>query len=131
MMVMKTTSFKLDAELLKQIKIRATEKEVTQSELVSIYLTNGLKYDFSQNDLNILEFLNINSINHLDKIKENFEIPETLKYNPQKEDKPITEEKIIFEDEGGKDIFSDVMGIVSSPTRTNSVELKKEAYNRR
>lgn len=128
---MKTTSFKLDAELLKQIKIRATEKEVTQSELVSIYLTNGLKYDFSQNDLNILEFLNINSINHLDKIKENFEIPETLKYNPQKEDKPITEEKIIFEDEGGKDIFSDVMGIVSSPTRTNSVELKKEAYNRR
>ena len=37
---------------------------------------------------------------------------------------------ILFEDEGGTDIFNKVMGIVSSPTRTNSVELKKETYNR-
>lgn len=74
--------------------------------------------------------LNIENKNHLDKIKENFEVPEMLKYDSNKENKPITENKIVFEDEGGKDIFSDVLGIVSSPTRTNSVELKKETYNR-
>jgi len=129
-MVTKTTSFKLDIELLKQIKIRATEKEVTQSELVTIYLKNGLKYDLSENDLNIIQFLNSQPQNHLNKLKENFEVPEMLKYNPEKENKPLTEENIIFEDEGGTDIFSNVMGIVTSPTRTDSVELKKETYNR-
>lgn len=129
-MVMKTTSFKLDVELLKQIKIRATEKEITQSELVTFYLKNGLKYDFSEEDLKILKLLKIKSMNHMDKLKENFEMPDSLKYNPEKENKPVTEEKIIFDDEGGADIFSDVMGIVSSPDRTNSVELKKESYYR-
>jgi len=54
-----------------------------------------------------------------------------LKYNPEKENKPITENKIIFEDESGIDIFKNVIGIVSSPTKTNSVKMKKEAYSRR
>lgn len=129
-MVTKTTSFKLDSELLKQIKIRATEKDLTQSELVTIYLKNGLKYDLSENDLNIIQFLNSQSHNHLNKLKKDFEVPEMLKYDPKKENKPITEEDIVFEDEGGTDIFNKVMGIVSSSTRTNSVELKKETYNR-
>lgn len=129
-MVMKTTSFKLDSDLLKQIKLRAIEKEITQSELITIYLKNGLKYDLSENSLNIIQFLNTNSKNHLDKLKEDFEVPEMLLYNPKKENKPITEEQIILEDEGGTDIFSDVLGIVSSPTITNSVELKKETYDR-
>ena len=43
--MIKTTSFKLDSELLKRIKIKATEKEITQSELVTTYLLNGLKQD--------------------------------------------------------------------------------------
>lgn len=129
-MVTKTTSFKLDNDLLKQIKIRAAEKDITQSELVTIYLKNGLRYDLSENDLNIIQFLNSQSKNHLSKIKEDFEVPEMLEYDPEKENKPLTEENIIFEDEGGTDIFSSVMGIVSSPTRTDSVELKKETYNR-
>ena len=129
-MVTKTTSFKLDTDLLKQIKIRATEKEITQSELVTIYLKNGLKYDLSENDLNIIQFLNSQSKNHLNKLKKDFEVPEILKYDSKKENKSITEENILFEDEGGTDIFSNVIGIVSSPNRTNSVELKKETYNR-
>lgn len=129
-MVKKTISFKLDTDLLNQIKIRATEKGVTQSELVTIYLKNALRYDLSEDDLNIIQFLNSQSKNHLDKLKEDFEVPEMLNYDPKKENKPITEENIIFEDEGGMDIFSNVMGFVSSPTRTNSVELKKESYNR-
>ena len=129
-MVMKTTSFKLDSELLKQLKIRATEKEITQSELVTFYLKNSLKYDFSEEDLKILKLLNIKSRNHMDKLKQNFEMPNKLKYNPQKENKPVTKKQVIFEDEGGADIFSEVIGIVSSPNQTNSVELKKESYNR-
>ena len=108
-MVTKTTSFKLDSELLKQIKIRATEKDLTQSELVTIYLKNGLKYDLSENDLNIIQFLNSQSHNHLNKLKKDFEVPEMLKYDPKKENKPITEEDVVFEDEGGTDIFNKVI----------------------
>ncbi|MBE6493974.1 MAG: hypothetical protein E7Z84_05130 [Methanosphaera stadtmanae] len=74
-MVMKTTSFKLDSELLKQIKIRAAEKDMTQSELVTFYLKNGLKYDFSEDNLEILNFLNIKSNNHLERIIDEFEVP--------------------------------------------------------
>lgn len=83
----------------------------------------------SEEDLKIRNFSIIKSKNHLEKIKENFEVPEMLKYDNNKENKPITENKIEFEDEGGKDIFTDVLGIVSSPTRTNSIELKKENYS--
>jgi hypothetical protein len=74
--------------------------------------------------------LNHETKDHLEKIKNDFKIPDVLKYNPKKENKPITEEKIIFEDEGGTDIFTDIIGIVSSPERTNSVELKRETYDR-
>ena len=124
-MVTKSTSFKLDTDLLKQIKIRATENEITQSELVTTYLKNGLKYDLSESEYKLIEFLNHDRKDHLEKIKNDFKIPDVLKYDSKKENKPITEEKIIFDDEGGTDIFSDVIGIVSSPERTNSVELKK------
>ena len=130
--MIKTTSFKLDSELLKRIKIKATEKEITQSELVTTYLLNGLKQDetVSNIDISVLENkLNIKSENHLDKI--DFEVPDMLKYNPNKISKPINEAQIILENDDNSDnndIFSSVMGIVSSPTRTNSVELKKELY---
>lgn len=67
----------------------------------------------------------------LEKLKDDFEVPEILKYNPEKENKPITEENILFEYEGCKDVFTPVLGIVSSPTRTNSVKLKKERWNRK
>ena len=127
--MIKTTSFKLDSELLKRIKIKATEKEMTQSELVTAYLLNGLKQDESVSNINISALekkLNIKTENYLENI--DFEVPEQLKYNPNKINKPITEEQIIFENDDNPDIFSAVMGIVSSPTRTNSVELKKELY---
>lgn len=131
--MIKTTSFKLDSELLKRIKIKATEKEVTQSELVTRYLINGLKQDENSALADISELekkLAINVENKLDTI--DFEVPDMLKYNPKKESKPITEEPIVLENDNpkGKDIFNEVRGIVSSPNRTNSVELKKETYNR-
>ena len=131
--MIKTTSFKLDSELIKRIKIKATEKEITQSELVTTYLLNGLKQDehTSQTKISDLEKkLNIKTKNHFDNI--DFEVPEMLKYNSTKESKPITKEPIILENDNpnGKDIFSDVIGIVNSPVRTNSVELKKSTYNR-
>jgi len=44
-MVLKTTSFKLDSELLKEIKIKATQREITQAELITEYLKQGLKND--------------------------------------------------------------------------------------
>lgn len=126
--MIKTTSFKLDSELLKRIKIKATEKEITQSELVTTYLLNGLKQDenVSHTDISELEKkLNIKSENHIDNI--DFEIPDMLKYNPNKINKPINEEQVTLENENvSNDMFTTVMGIVSSPTRTNSVELKKK-----
>ena len=110
--MIKTTSFKLDSELLKRIKIKATEKEITQSELVTTYLLNGLKQDetVSNVDISILEKkLNIKSENHLDNI--DFEVPDMLKYNPNKISKPINEEPIILENDDNsdnKDIFTAV-----------------------
>ena len=44
-MVLKTTSFKLDTEIMKKLKIKATQKEITQTELVHRYLEYGLKND--------------------------------------------------------------------------------------
>lgn len=44
-MVIKSNTFKLDSELLKQIKLKAIEKEITQSELITKYLEYGLKHD--------------------------------------------------------------------------------------
>ena len=44
-MVVKVTSFKIENEILKQIKIKATEKEITQTELITEYLKQGLLKD--------------------------------------------------------------------------------------
>lgn len=44
-MVVKVTSFKIESEILKQIKIKATEKEITQTELITEYLKQGLLKD--------------------------------------------------------------------------------------
>ena len=44
-MVVKVTSFKLDTEIMKKLKITATEKEITQTELITQYLKEGLKKD--------------------------------------------------------------------------------------
>ena len=44
-MAIKVTSFKLDTELMKKLKIKATEKEITQTELVTKYLEYGLEND--------------------------------------------------------------------------------------
>lgn len=44
-MVIKVTSFKLDEDLLKQVKIKAIEKGITQTELITEYLKQGLKND--------------------------------------------------------------------------------------
>lgn len=44
-MVKKSTSFKLDANLLKEIKKKAIDKEITQTELIEQYLKQGLKND--------------------------------------------------------------------------------------
>jgi len=117
--MLKTTSFKLDSELLKQIKIRATEKEVTQSELITTYLILGLKHDkISRSSIDDLEkILNIDINDHLSDI--DYEIPKTLEFDPKNENKPINEEPIILENDKpeGDDIFKDIIGIVKSPAQ--------------
>lgn len=44
-MTSKVTSIRLETEIKKQIKLMATEKDMTQSELISKYLQEGLKKD--------------------------------------------------------------------------------------
>lgn len=44
-MAVRVTSFKIDVEIMKQIKIKATEKEITQTELITEYLKQGLLKD--------------------------------------------------------------------------------------
>jgi hypothetical protein len=120
--MLKTTSFKLDSELLKQIKIRATEKEITQSELITKYLIMGLKQDKNVNSIDIDELeklLNIKHGNHLDDIE--FNIPKSLEYDPDKVNKSIKDEPIELENDkpDGEDIFKDIIGIVKGPAETD------------
>ena len=44
-MVKKNTSFNLESELLKEIKLQAIKKEITQTELITRYLKAGLRND--------------------------------------------------------------------------------------
>lgn len=41
----KVTSIRLEIELKKQIKLMATKKDITQSELINKYLQEGLRKD--------------------------------------------------------------------------------------
>ena len=128
-MVVKTTSFKLDSELLKLIKIKALEKEMTQSELITYYLLKGLKEDNNtqRNSLEELEKkLNIKSRNYMDK---EYKVPSRLELNSEK--KPLRDFNNLFDDKENNQSKSDlksIAGIVSSHNPTNSTELKKEVY---
>ena len=44
-MTSKVTSIRLETEIKKQIKLMATKKDITQTELISRYLQEGLKKD--------------------------------------------------------------------------------------
>jgi len=44
-MVKKTTSLIIDSEIIKQIKIKCAEKDITQTELIHEYLKQGLIKD--------------------------------------------------------------------------------------
>lgn len=44
-MVIKVTSFKIEEDIIKQIKIKAIEKDITQTELITEYLKQGLIND--------------------------------------------------------------------------------------
>jgi len=44
-MAKKNTTLYLDTEILKKIKFQAVKKEITQTELITRYLTDGLKND--------------------------------------------------------------------------------------
>ena len=110
--MLETISFKLDSELFKQIKICASEKEVTTNELIISYLIFGLKHD------RISKSINIDHNGHLSNIYH--EIPETLDFDSKNENKPINEEPIIILEKDkpeGDDIFKDIIGIVKSPTQ--------------
>ena len=130
--MIKSIHVKLDSDLIKQIQIKAKEKNITQNELITRYLLNGLKQTENISQSNICELenkLNIKTKNHFEDI--DFEIPPMLKYNPSKVTKPVSEKLVILENDNpeGDDIFTDIMGIVRSPKPTNSVELKKELYD--
>ena len=120
--MLKTTGFKLDSELLKQIKIRAMEKEITQSELITNYLIQGLKQDNGADsiDIEVLErMLNIDDDDYLSNI--NFHVPDMLEFDLHNENKPINEEIPILEKDNldGKDIFKDIIGFVKKPAETD------------
>ncbi|MDO5818772.1 MAG: hypothetical protein Q4P11_00400 [Methanobrevibacter sp.] len=129
-MAVKTTSFKLDSELLKQIKIKATEKEITQSELITDYLLKGLKEDNHKqgNTLEDLEKkLNIKSRNHIDV---EYKVPARLKVNADKRPMRKFNKVLPKESRASKSDLKNIIGIVSSPEPTDSTELKKGTYIR-
>ncbi len=119
-------NFEIDDTLNQQLKVKSLELGVTEKELINRYIIQGLKNDKTKP--NYENVLNINKKRKSNK----FEIPDMLKIDLNKEDKPITEEKFDLEMDNpdGEDIFEDIIGIVHSPTKTDSVALKKETYDR-
>ena len=114
-MVIKLTSLKLDSNLINSVRLMSIKKEISLDELVASYLISGLKSDTSRELNNIRKLekeLNLNSGKTLNDI--DFEIPEMLKYNPNK--KELTDfDGLINGDEESQCDLDSIIGIVRSP----------------
>lgn len=114
-MVFETTSIEVDSRLLDIIRFMSVKKNISQNQLIVDYLIKGLKADTNRELEYIHQLekeLNLKNEMNLDDI--DFEIPEMLKYNPDKEE--ITDFEGLFNgDEETSCDLNSIIGIVKSP----------------
>lgn len=130
-------TIRIDLDIQRQLKLKSVELGVTQKELANTYILNGLNGEKSRSNMKSIEdiakVLNI-EIDNIDDILADLDVDE---YEILSEEKHLTMDKI-------KDIvnnnrsneesnvnLTDMIGIVESPQKTDSLEEKMESYDRR
>lgn len=68
-MVSKVTGFKLNIDLVKQLKIKAVEKDVTSSKLLEEYIIQGLNQE-KENEKPKIEYNGLNDLIGIGRSKE-------------------------------------------------------------
>ncbi len=133
------TTIRISSDIKQQLKLKSIELGVTQKELANRYLLYGLKRDNSLNTIINIEDIekqtNIKSKNNLENLNSDFEIPEMLKLKEEEDTSEIITQNNIsnmldHDKPEGDTILEELSGLVHSPTQTDSLKLKKTAYDR-
>ena len=131
------TTIRINSDIKQQLKLKSVELGVTQKELANRYLLYCLKKDNTLDTItsidDIEKHLNIKSKINFKNLNNDFEIPEMLKLKENGEEK-IKQENITdmldYDKPEGDTLLEELSGLVHSPTQTDSLKLKKEAYDR-
>lgn len=131
------TTIRINSDIKQQLKLKSVELGVTQKELANRYLLYCLKKDNTLDTItsidDIEKHLNIKSKINFKNLNNDFEIPEMLKLKENGEEK-IKQENITdmldYDKPEGDRLLEELSGLVHSPTQTDSLKLKKEAYDR-
>jgi len=130
-------TIRIDLDIKRQLKLKSVELGVTQKELANTYILNGLNGEKSKSNMKSIEdiakVLNI-EIENIDDVLADLDVDE---YEILSEEKHLNMDEI-------KDIvnnnrsneesnvnLTDMIGIVESPQKTDSLEEKMESYDRR
>ncbi|MBE6488168.1 MAG: hypothetical protein E7Z86_05595 [Methanosphaera stadtmanae] len=130
-------TIRIDLDIQRQLKLKSVELGVTQKELANTYILNGLNGEKSKSNMKSIEdiakVLNI-EIENIDDVLADLDVDE---YEILSEEKHLNMDEI-------KDIvnnnrsneesnvnLTDMIGIVESPQKTDSLEEKMESYDRR
>lgn len=130
-------TIRIDLDIQRQLKLKSVELGVTQKELANTYILNGLNGEKSKGNMKSIEdiakVLNI-EIENIDDVLADLDVDE---YEILSEEKHLNMDEI-------KDIvnnnrsneesnvnLTDMIGIVESPQKTDSLEEKMESYDRR
>ena len=131
------TTIRIDMDIQRQLKLKSVELGITQKELANTYILKGLYEEKNRDNIKSIEDI-AKSLN----IKLN-DIDEELTDLNVEEYELLTDEKILTNDEIKEIIekntsnkksnvkLSDMIGIVESPQKTNSLNEKWESYDRR
>ncbi|RAP48500.1 MAG: hypothetical protein BZ136_04880 [Methanosphaera sp. rholeuAM74] len=130
-------TIRIDMDIQRQLKLKSVELGITQKELANTYILNGLNEDKSRGNLksikDIAEVLNI-EMNDVDDVLADLNVGE---YEILEEEKHLNMDEIgdIIDNnrsnKKSKVKLSDMLGIVESPQKTNSLDEKWESYDRR
>ena len=131
------TTIRINSDIKQQLKLKSVELGVTQKELANRYLLYCLKKDNTPDTItsidDIEKHLNIKSKINFKNLNNDFEIPEMLKLKENGEEK-IKQENITdmldYDKPEGDTLLEELSGLVHSPTQTDILKLKKEAYDR-
>lgn len=130
-------TIRIDLDIQRQLKLKSVELGITQKELANTYILNGLNEEKSNGTLksikDIAQVLNIEINNDddvlADVIEGEYEIQSDQKHLTMDEIEQIIDSNQSNEESNVK--LTDMLGIVESPQKTDSLEEKWKSYDRR